>query len=101
MPGRFQRRRRLGAPAADGIVFRRIDMAVKPMRHARFLLRRRPRGDDAQVAIDLHGIGVDDDAAALFGELKRQRRLAARGRTGNEDDRGFAHGVDVIGFCAN
>ena len=38
-------------------------MAVEPVRRLRLLLRGRPRGDDAQVAIDLHGIGVDDDAA--------------------------------------
>ena len=55
-------------------------MAVEPMRHARLLRRRRPRGDDAQIAIDLHGIGIDDDAAELLRQRERQRRLAAGGR---------------------
>ena len=55
-------------------------MAIEPVRHARLLLRRRPRGDDAQIAIDLHGIGVDDDAAGFCGKLERQGRLAAGGR---------------------
>jgi len=41
--------------------------------------------DDAQVAIDLHGIGVDDDAAMRLREPKRQRRLAARGWPRKED----------------
>ena len=51
--------------APDGIIHRRVDMAVEPVRRARLLVRRRPRREDAQVAIDLHGIGVDDVAAAL------------------------------------
>ena len=38
--------------------------AVERVRHARFLLRRRARGEDAQLAIHLHGVGVDDRAAA-------------------------------------
>jgi hypothetical protein len=37
----------------------------------------------------------------LFGERQRQRRFAARGRAGNEDDVGRAHGVDVMRICAN
>ena len=63
-----ERRRGFPAPAPDRIVLRRIDMAVEPVRRARFLVRRRPRGDDAQVAIDLHGIGIDDGAAVAFRE---------------------------------
>src|SRR6478752_2092841 len=41
-------------------------MAIEPVRRARLFLHRRPSRDDAQIAIDLHGIGVDDDAAALL-----------------------------------
>ena len=67
-------------PAPDRIVLRRIDMAIEPVRHARLLLRRRPRRDDAQVAIDLHRVGIDDRAADLPRQRERQRRLAARGR---------------------
>ena len=55
-------------------------MAVEPVRHPRLLCRRRPRRDDAQVAIDLHGIGIDDDAAGFLRQRQRQRRLAAGGR---------------------
>ena len=83
---RRERRGGVGAPAADRIVLRRIDMAVEPVRRAALFVRRRPRGDDAQIAIDLHGIGIDDHAAELFGERQRQRRLAARRRACNEDD---------------
>src|SRR5215470_11599623 len=56
-------------------------MAVKQMRHPRFLRRRRARREDAQIAIDLHGIGIDDRAAERLGQHERQRRLAARGRS--------------------
>ena len=95
-----QHRGGLLAPAADRKVLRRVDMAVEPVRHALFLGRARPRRDNAQVAIDLHRIGVDDHAAELFGKPERQRRFAARRRPGNEDDVSFAHGVDVVPFSA-
>ena len=47
-------------------------MAIETMSNGRLFRRRRPRGDDAQIAVDLHGIGVDDDAAAFLRELERQ-----------------------------
>ena len=72
-----QRRRRVLEPGADRTVHRGVAMAVQPVRNARLVVRRRPRGNDAQVAIDLHGIRIDDDAAAFFGQRQRQRRLAA------------------------
>src|SRR5437588_615841 len=50
------------------------------MRRPRLLLPRRPCGEHAQVAIDLHGIGIDDHPVMGFGKRKRQGRLAARGR---------------------
>ena len=75
-----QDRRRIGHPRAGGEIDRGIDMAIEPMRNARLLGGRRPRRDDPEVAIDLHGIGIDDDAAGRRRELKRQRRLAAGGR---------------------
>ena len=55
-------------------------MAIEPVRRAGLLLHRRPRRDDAEIAIDLHGIGVDDDAAGLLRQFERQGRLAAGGR---------------------
>ena len=65
------------------------------MRHTRFFRRRRPRGDDTQIAVHLHGIGIDDRAAELFGKLERQRRLAAGGRPGNQDGGWFLHGLEA------
>ena len=76
----IQGRRDIREPAPDRIVLRRVHMAIEPVRHPRLLLRRRPRRDDAQVAIDLHRIRIDDRAADLARQRQRQRRLAARGR---------------------
>ena len=70
----------IGHPAAGGEIHRGVDMAIEPVRNPRLLFQRRPRGEHAQVAIDLHGIGIDDDAAGFLRKFKRQRRLAAGGR---------------------
>ncbi len=83
---------RVRHPRARGIVHGCVDMAVEPVRHERLLLRRRPCGDDAEIAIDLHGIGVDHDAAGFLGKLERERRLAAGGRPCDK------HGLKVLGI---
>src|SRR5262245_34957035 len=71
-------------PASDGIVFRCIDVAVEKVRYARLLLWRWTRGYDAQIAIHLHRVGVDNDAIELLGERECQSRLAAGGRPCNK-----------------
>src|SRR5215472_10453930 len=55
-------------------------MPVQPVRHERLFLRRRPRRQHMEIAIDLHGIGVDHGAAVLLRKIERERRLAAGGR---------------------
>ena len=45
--------------------------AVERVGHAGFLLRRRAGGEDAQFAIHLHGVGVDDGAAEALGQIAR------------------------------
>src|SRR5436190_7819460 len=67
-------------PVPDRIVLRGVDMAVQPVRRARLLVCARARGQDPQIAIDLHGIRVDDHALELLRERQRKPRLAARGR---------------------
>src|SRR5262249_12104482 len=52
------------------------------------LIHRRPRCQYAQIAVDLHGIRVDDDAATSARKPERQRRLAAGGRPCDK------HGLD-------
>ena len=70
---------RIDAPAAGRIVFRRIDMTIKEMGSSGFILRRRARRNDPQVAVDLHGVGIDDSSAESLRNLERESRLAARG----------------------
>ena len=65
-----ENRGHIAEPAAYGVRGRAIHGAVKPMRHACFVGFARPSREHAQVAIDLHGIGIDDRAAP--------RRLARR-----------------------
>ena len=101
LPRRREHRGGIRTPAARGIILGGIDVAVKPMRHAALLVGSRPRGDDPQVTIDLHGIGIDDLAAEFFGERQRQGRLAARRRACDQNDGGTAHGVDLMRFCAD
>ncbi len=57
--------------------------AIHRMRHDRLILRRGTRGQDTQLPIHLHRIGVDDGAAQPLRERHRQRRLPARGRAGD------------------
>ncbi len=59
--------------------------------HVLLVLGRRPRGEHAQLAVHLHGVGIDDRAAQALGQLQRQRRLAACGRAG-DDQRGWRPG---------
>ena len=80
---RARLRQHLGSirhPGAGRKIDRCVDMAIEPVRRAGLLLHRRPRRDDAEIAIDLHGIGVDDDSAGLLRQFERQGRLAAGGR---------------------
>src|SRR4029077_14902155 len=47
--------------------------------------------DDAQIAIDLHRIGIDDRATEFVGKSQRKRRLAASGRPCDQDGVGRLH----------
>ncbi|MGJ3628214.1 hypothetical protein AB5I41_16985 [Sphingomonas sp. MMS24-JH45] len=59
------------------------------MRDPSLVRRARPRRQDAQVAIDLAGVGVDHHAARRLRQLDRERALAARGRPCDERDAGL------------
>ena len=65
------------------------------MRRPLFGSRVGSRRQDAEIAIDLPAVGVDDGAAEGLGELERESRFAARGRTGDDED-----GRGVLTACA-
>ena len=55
-------------------------MPVEPVRRDRLVGGTRARGKNRKLAIDLHGIGIDDDATRCLRDFERPRRLAAGGR---------------------
>ena len=75
----------IACEAARGIGVAGRHEAVESMRNAGLLLRRRPRRENAQLAIDLHAVGVDDDAAGMLGNRDCKRGLPASGRARNQD----------------
>ena len=62
---------RAPGPAADGIIYRAVDLAEEPVRRLGLLAHGRPRGEDRQIRIDLHRIGVDDRCAKAFRKPQR------------------------------
>jgi phosphoserine phosphatase len=70
--------------------------AVKAMLRSRFVRLAWPGGDHAQSVIDLHGVGVDDDAAALVGAGEREGRLAAGGGTRYQHRTPLAPHLDLL-----
>ena len=79
-----ERRLHIRKPKRGGIRLARGPEPVKPVRRARLLGGGWPVRDDAKLGINLHGIGVDDDAAQLARQLQRKRRLAARRRPADQ-----------------
>ena len=69
----------------------RIQDAVQPVRRARLVLGGRAGRENAQIAVQLHAVGVDDHAALGFGQTQRQGRLAAGRRAGHDNQAG--HGT--------
>ncbi len=81
----FERRRGILQIAPDRIIDRAVNMPEQKVRRASLLIWLRPGGQDREVAIDLHRIGIDERSAELFGEVQRKPRLAARRRACDED----------------
>ena len=53
-------------------------------RHARLVRRAWPGGQHTQIRIDLHAVGIDDNAAEFFRDRERKRGFSARGRSGDD-----------------
>jgi phosphoserine phosphatase len=73
------------APPGRGGGFGGRPHTIEAVRHTRFLFGRRPGGEDAKLAIKLHGVGIDDRAAEPFGEDCGKRRFARCGGAGDDD----------------
>jgi hypothetical protein len=71
-------------PPSSRTALRRRIYSEKPMRDPRLVRRRRPGGQHPQLAVDLHAVGIDDDAVERLRRLECQRRLAAAGRPGDD-----------------
>ena len=83
--------RRRAAPA-------RIEIAIEAMRRPSFGDGIGPGGQDAQVAIALQAVGIDDDAAEIGGKGEGEPRFSARRRPGDDDD-GRRRLVGFAGFA--
>jgi hypothetical protein len=68
------------------------------MRDALLFLGGRTRGQDAQLAVHLHRVGVDDGAADAFGDGQRQGGFAAGGWAGDQQGRWIVDGF-LVGRC--
>ena len=65
-------------PPSGRKIHRAVDRAEQAMGREPLLVRRRPRGQDSQVPVDLHRVGVDDRRPKRSAQRERRRRLAAR-----------------------
>ena len=82
-------RPRIPKPGGDRIIDIGCDMAKQRMRHLCLLVDGGAGGQNPQRRIDLHGIGIDDDAISCFGKADGQSGLAA-GRW-SCDEKGLCH----------
>src|SRR6185437_13920913 len=79
-PGHF---RPVGGGTGEGAVANAVEaMLCRP----KFFISG-GRAERSKIIINLRAVGVDDHASDLLSKGKRQRRLAARGRSGNDDER--------------
>src|SRR5262249_15847124 len=78
-------------PTPDRIRLWRVDMSVEFVRDPLFVIRSGTCCNKAEVAVHLHRVDVDNDAAELLSGLERQRRLATGGRSCNKHHLGCHH----------
>src|SRR5712671_3462232 len=76
-----------GPPSCDGAALAGVENAVEPVRHPPLGGLVGPCRQYAEIAIALQAVGIDDDAAQNNRQFERERRLPARRRTGDDEDR--------------
>jgi phosphoserine phosphatase len=74
------------SPVSDRTALGSIEKAVELMRSSLFGGRVGTRRQDAEIAIDLPAVGIYDGSVESLRQLKRERRFAARSRTGDHKD---------------
>ena len=74
-------------PIGDRAALGSIEITVEPMRRPRLDRRVGTRRQDPEIAIGLLAVGVDDRAVQAVRQLERECRFAARGRTGDDENR--------------
>ena len=79
-----KRRPHIREPQRRRIRLARGPEPIKPVWRGGLVGGRGPVRDDAQLGVDLHGVGVDDDAAELARQFQGKRRLAARRRAADQ-----------------
>src|SRR5207245_9564307 len=78
---------REGAPPRGRAALGGIEKAVEPVRHLPLDRLLGTRRQYAEIAIALEAVGIDDDASQHVRQLQCQRRLSARRRTGDDENR--------------
>ncbi len=73
-------------PMSDGTALAGIQETVKSVCGALFGSGIGTRRQDAEIAVDLQAVGVDDGAAECIRQLEGERRFAACRRTGDDED---------------
>jgi phosphoserine phosphatase len=95
---------RQATPIGDGAALASVQKTVEPVRRALFSSGIGTRRQDAEITVNLQTVGVYDGAAECVRQLDRERRFAARGRTGDDEDGrpAFAAygGQLVVGACS-
>ena len=91
-------------PIGYGAALAGVQKTVESVHRAVFGSGIGTRRQDAEIAIDLQAVGVDDGAAECIRQLDREPRFAARRRTSDDEDGGRAvtacGGRLVAGACS-
>lgn len=78
---------REGAPPRGGAALAGVEKAIEPVRHPPLGGLVGTRRQNAEIAIALQAVGIDDNAAQDVRQIESECRFPARRRTGDGEDR--------------